>query len=141
MTIMKVHTTIYTDTFIEVAEDSTATASVVPPLKGDKKTAANMQFELISRNPYQYTSDDVLFRIFAEKKDLTEDELEAARKEFFSKGQACLRASPLPKTYGWGIHHNHEGKIALYGLETETYEKLQNDGTVKCVKAMRSSKG
>ncbi|HEV7383109.1 MAG TPA: DUF6157 family protein, partial [Dyadobacter sp.] len=106
----------------------------------DKKTIANMQFDLISRHPYQFTSDEVLFKIFAEKKDLTESELEEARKEFFSKGQACLRASPLPKQYGWGIHHDHEGKVAMYGVGTDKYENLKNDSAIKTVKAMRSSK-
>lgn len=137
---MKVHTTNYANTFIEVAEDSTASGSEVPPVKGDKKTIANMQFELISRHPYQFTSDEILFKIFAEKKDLSESELDKARKEFFSKGQACLRASPLPKKYGWGIHHDNEGKVAMYGLETENYEKLKNDKTIRTVKAMRSAK-
>lgn len=137
---MKVHTTNYTDTFIEVAEDSTVSGSEVPPVKGDKKTIANMQFDLISRHPYQFTSDDILFKIFAEKKDLTESELEEARKEFFSKGQACLRASPLPKKYGWGIHHDHEAKVAVYGLGTDEYEKFRNDQNIATVKAMRSAK-
>jgi hypothetical protein len=137
---MKVHTTNYTDTFIEVAEDSKASGSEIPPVKGDKKTIANMQFDLISRHPYQFTSDEVLFKIFAEKKDLTESELEEARKEFFSKGQACLRASPLPKQYGWGIHHDHKGKVAMYGVGTDKYENLKNDSAIKTVKAMRSSK-
>ena len=50
-----------------------------------------MQFEMISKNPYKYTSDEILFQVFAEKNDLTESEREEARAQFFSKGQACLR--------------------------------------------------
>lgn len=137
---MKTHTTNYYDTFIEIASDSTATRGEVPPLKGDNKTVANIQFEMISKHPYKYTSDDVLFQVFADKNDLTAAEYEEARTQFFSKGQACLRASPLTKRYGWGVHSNHEGKIALYASDSPEYEQLANDGNLKVVKAMKSGK-
>jgi Family of unknown function (DUF6157) len=135
---MKTHTTNYTDTFIEIADDCPTTLGEIPPLKGDKKTVANIQFEILSKNPYRYTSDDVLFQVFAEKNDLTESEYEKARAEFFSKGQPCFRASPLTKRYGWGIHNNEEGKIALFGCETKEYEQIS--AKIKTVQAMKSSK-
>lgn len=119
---MNGYTTNYINTFIQTADDSPAVSGEVPPLKGDKKTAANIQFELISKHPYKYTSDDVLFQVYANKNDLTKAEYKSEREKFFSKGQPCLRASPLTKRYGWGIHSNAEGRIALYGVETETYK-------------------
>ena len=137
---MKIHTTNYQNTFIEVADDSPASQGQVPPLKGESKTAAGIQFEMISKNPYKYTSDDVLFHVFAERKELTEKELEEARKQFFSKGQACMRASPLTKRYGWGIHNNDEGKVAVFAVESDSYEKLKNDKNLKTVKAMKSGR-
>jgi len=137
---MKIHTTNYQNTFIEVADDSPAAQGQVPPLKGESKTAAGIQFEMISKNPYKYTSDDVLFHVFAERKELTEKELEEARKQFFSKGQACMRASPLTKRYGWGIHNNDEGKVAVFAVESDSYEKLKNDKNLKTVKAMKSGR-
>ena len=137
---MKVHTTNYYDTFIEVADDSPATSGEIPPLKGENKTAANIQFEMISKHPYKYTSDDVIFEVYAVKNDLTKDERKPAREAFFSKGQACLRASPLAKRYGWGIHSNAEGRVALFGCETEEYGQFAKDKEMKVLKAMRSSK-
>ncbi len=137
---MKVHTTNYETTFIAIADDCPANAGEMPPIKGDTKSVANTQFEILRKNPYKFTSDDVLFQTFAERKDLTENELTQAREEYFSKEQACFRASPLTKRYGWGVHHNEEGKIAMYGCETPEYEKFMNDKNVKVVKAMRSSK-
>lgn len=62
------------------------------------------------------------------------------REKFFSKGQACFRASPLTKRYGFGVHSDDEGKIALYGIETKEYAKFVKDKTVKKVRAMRSKK-
>ncbi len=137
---MKMHTTNYTNTFIASAKDCPATIGEVPPLKGDKKTVANLQFALISKNPYAYTSDDVFFQVFADRNDLTQAEYKEARQKFFSKGQPCFRASPLTKRYGWGVHSDPEGRIALYGCETDQYEKLSSDKTLKVVKAMKSGK-
>ncbi len=137
---MKTHTTNYINTFIEIAADCPLESGEVPPLKGENKTAANIQFEMIIKNPYKYTSDDVLFQVYADKKDLTKEEYEEARTQFFSKGQPCFRASPLTKRYGWGLHSNHEGKIALYASGTAEYERLANDKSLTVVKAMRSSR-
>jgi len=137
---MKVHTTNYENTFIKTAEDCPVVMGEIPKMKGDTKTIAAIQFEIISRNPYKFTSDDVLFQVYADKNDLTKSELEAGKEQFFSKGQACLRASPLTKRHGWGIHNDENGKIALYGMETPEYEKFSNDKNLKIVKAMRSSK-
>ncbi len=136
---MKVHTTNYFDTFIEVAEDTKADAGTPPPSK-DKKTVAEMQYELISKSPYKFTSDDVFFQVFAERNDLTKGEYKQAREQFFSKGQPCFRASPLTKTYGFGVHSDSAGKVALFGMETENYQQFVADSNVKKLKAMKSSK-
>jgi hypothetical protein len=140
MTDKKIHTTNYFDTFIEVAEDTRSDHGTTPPSKGDNKTIAEMQFELIAKNPYKFTSDDILFQVFADRNDLTKAEQKKAREEFFSKGQACLRASPLTKSYGFGVHFDSNGKVALYGVETSEYQKFMENNRIKKVKAMRSSK-
>lgn len=137
---MKQHTTNYFNTLIEVADDCPVAAAQVPSSKGDIKTAAQLQYELVSKHPYQYTSDDVLFQVYARRNDLTPSAYKAAREAFFSKGQPCLRASPLTKRYGFGVHADKNGKIALYGVETSYYAQLLQDETVKKVKAMRTSK-
>jgi hypothetical protein len=107
---MKNHTTNYQNTFIEVAEDSTVNTAEMPPVKGDKKSAANHQFELLYENPYQYTSDDVFFQVYAIRKELLPTDLETERANFFSKGQPYFQASPLTKRYGWGIHSDETVK-------------------------------
>jgi hypothetical protein len=82
----------------------------------------------------------VIFAAYADRNELIESELEDARQQFFSKGQACMRASPLTKRYGWGVHNNAEGKIAIYGLGTEEYEKFTTAEGVKVVRGMRSKR-
>jgi len=137
---MKVHTTNYSDTFIAVADDCPAASGEIPPTKNGVRTAASIQFDILSRNPYKFTSDDVLFQVYAERNDLTASELQTARTQFFSKGQPCFRASPLLKRYGWGIHSDNEGKIALFGCETPEYKTLSTAKNLKILKAMKSSK-
>lgn len=134
------HTTNYFNTFIEVAEDCPVAAAEVPPQKGEAKTVANLHFEMIAENPYKFTSDEVIFAAFAAKNGLTSN-LQQERDLFFSKGQACLRASPLGKRYGWGIHHDAAGKVAVYPIGSEEYERFLKDEKWKRVKAMRSKRG
>ena len=97
-----------------------------------------MQYELIVEHPYQYTQEDVLFKVFAIRNKIAKKDLKNERERFFSKGQPCLRCSPLGKRYGWGIHCNELGKVALFAMESKEYKKLVNDKTIKHIKAMRS---
>jgi hypothetical protein len=137
---MKSHSTNYFNTFIEVAPDCPVLEAETPIAKNDKPTVASMQFDMVVNNPYKYTSDDIIFQVFADRKDITESEREEARQQFFSKGQPCLRASPLTKRYGWGVHSNAEGKVAIYNMNTDEYEKFVNDDSIAKVKAMKSKR-
>ena len=136
---MKVHSTNYFNTFIEVAEDTKVSCGTRPPTK-DKKSVAKTHYDLIAENPYSYTSDDIIFQVYADKNDLTKAEYEQAREQFFSKGQPCFRTSPLTKTYGFGIHSDSNGKVALCGMETEEYQKFLTNPKIRKLKAMKSSK-
>ena len=136
---MKQHTTNYINTFIQIAEDCPVSQSQIPPEKKEK-TLANLQYEQISKNPYQYSSDDIIFECYAFKNDIPESEKQDERYIYFSKGQACLRSSPLAKRYGFGIHHNKEGKVAIYPVESKEYQNLLNDPSITKTKAMRSKR-
>lgn len=133
---MKVHTTNYFDTFIEVADDTKVNFGTKPPIR-DKKSIAEMQYEILANNPYKFTSDDIFFQVFADRNGLTKAEYKQARQQFFSKGQPCFRASPLTKTCGFGVHSDSNGKVAIFGIETDEYQKFLADTKIKKVKAMR----
>ena len=137
---MKTHTTNYFNTFIAVADDCPVLSGIEPQIKDDAKTVANLQFALLNGNPYKYTSDELIFRVHAIRKGISESELPEQRELFFSKGQPCLRSSPLTKRYGWGIHCDSDARVALYGLGTSEYEHFANQQGVSFVKAMRSKK-
>ncbi len=95
---------------------------------------------MIGGNPYQYSSDDVIFSVYEVKNNINNKELDKEREKFFLKGQPCFRSSPLAKRYGWGVHNNPEGKIAIYAVETEEYKKLSKDKNLKHLKAMRTKR-
>jgi len=129
---MKQFTTNYTDTFIEISEDCPATVGLVPPDK-TPKTAARAEYEMLSGNPYRYTSDDVIYMTKGSPKGI-------AREAFFSKGQPCFRASALARRYGWGVHSDGEGRIAIYAMDSDEYLRLSTDENIRHIHAMRQSR-
>ena len=133
-------TTNYWNTFIEVADDCPAAAGEQPSTTRATPTVAVLQYQLIAEHPYELTSDDVLFEVFARRGDVPAQGRAAAREQFFAKSQACLRASPLPKRHGWGIHHDEDGKVAVHGVDTADYRRLRDDPSLTHVKAMRSAR-
>ena len=133
MPAARTHTTNYTDTFIAVAPDTRAVTSSVPPVK-DTPTVARIQYEMLVDAPYVHTSDDVVHASQGERRGIS-------REDFFAKGQPCLRTSPLVKTYGWGLHHDAEGRVALYPVESSEYRELAARDDLKQLQGMRSSRG
>lgn len=135
---MSAHTTNYAETFIEVAEDCPADHAQEPPLT-DSPTVAALHFRLIAEAPYTRTSDDVIFETWALRQGVDPHDADA-RAQFFSKGQPCLRSSPLGKRYGWGTHHDAEGRVALVPRESDEYARLAADPALKHTRAMRSKR-
>ncbi|MDO5739047.1 MAG: DUF6157 family protein [Ornithinimicrobium sp.] len=132
------HSTNYVNTLITVAPDTKAVEATQPP--AGKGSVAELQFEMMHGHDYEFTSDDVIFSVFADRRSIAADDRKPAREEFFSKGQACLRTSPLAKTYGWGIHADAHSRVALVPMGTDRYDSLMNDDTTVKRAAMKSSR-
>lgn len=136
-----------TDTFIAVADDCRASKGTPPPIKQENPSVAARMYQLIAGHPYEFTSGDVIFTVFADRHGITADDRVSARVRFYSRPQACLRASDLGKRYGWGIHADGRGRIALYGVETAAYEEFvsgqrcgESGEPITLTKAMRGSR-
>lgn len=157
------HTTNYFDTFIAVAEDCPVEHAEEPPrapvmeqrgphdgehsvhpsrdatqTTGRPPTIAALHYEMIAQNPYGMTSDDIVFETHARRACISDADRDVAREAFFAKGQPCLRSSPLGKRYGWGLHHDAQGRVALYPLDSEEYARLAADHDLAQTRAMRS---
>ncbi len=137
---MATHTTDYTDTFIRVAEDCPVRKAEVPADKAAGATVASQQFALLHDHPYRLTSDDVTFEVYAERNGVPASERAEARERFFSKGQPCLRSSPLAKRYGFGFHFDAKGRVALVPSGTAEYTAFCNDPQWTQLKAMRNKR-
>lgn len=129
---MAVHTTDYRSTFISVAPDCPVDIGVEPPLK-DPRTIARIQYDLLVARPYSLTSDEIVYASNGERRGIPRD-------EFFSTGQACLRASPLTKRYGWGLHFDEYGRVGMYPVGSTEYERHATDPNLTQLAAMRSAK-
>ncbi|MFT4415783.1 DUF6157 family protein [Fredinandcohnia humi] len=130
----------YINTFITVSEDSPATSAVIPLPRNNKPTIASIEHEIISNNPYKFTQEDVQFKTYLLKNEIVSHDLVELREQFFLKPKACFRASPLVKKYGWGIHYNDQGKIALYGITSEEYNEFLTSDNIRILKGMRSKR-
>lgn len=138
----------YYGTFISVAEDCPVDEAKVPQPRGQAKTVAMLQFEMLHEHPFEHTQEDVLFEVWLARQitsgsieeQLADDEVADLRQQFFAKGQPCLRASPLTKTHGWGVLFDTEGRAALFPVESDEYRAHAADSSLKQLKAMRSKR-
>lgn len=133
----------YTDTFITVAADCPASRGVVPKGRGERKSIAQIQYELLAAHPYRYTQADLIFEVHVRHKGVPAAEVAARgaeiRAELLAKPHPCLRASPLPKTYGWGVHYDGAGRIAVVAVESDAYRTFERaEGGATVVPAMRN---
>jgi hypothetical protein len=132
------------DQFIEIAPDCQLKVAVVPVDGGAKRTIASIEYELLAENPYVYTLAELQFIVSARRNEISDEDLIAQRQAlwdaFFSKPHACMRASALTKKFGWGVHYDKQGKIALYAVESEEYQRFVKDGSIKKYFAMRSKR-
>lgn len=130
----------YYDTFIAVAEDCPRTSGTAPG-EGAAPSVAAAQYALVADAPYVHDQNDVLYAASVRGgalDDLDDEARAAARDAWFARPQACFRASPLAKTHGWGVHADARGRIALYGVGTEEYDRLAADPGLRQLRAMRS---
>ncbi len=135
----------YRDTFITVATDCPVDEATTPHPHRGRPTVATIQYELLADAAYTITQEDVLFLTYLAKQEINPgklDDREQLRAEYFAVPRACLRASPLPKQFGWGIHFDGDGRAALHGVGSARYLHLSSgsvDGPT-VVPAMRTSR-
>jgi hypothetical protein len=128
------------NTLIEVADDCPTNTAQVPQARGGKKTKAAVEYEILVKHPYSRSEEDIAFETYAVLHDIPKANWPKERKKFLSKGHPHLRVSPLAKRYGWGLHNDGAGKIALIAVESSRYKQLLGDPHTTKVKAFRSTR-
>jgi hypothetical protein len=135
----------YHDTFIQVAPDCPVSEALVPTGKREARSIPQIEYELLAAHPYTFTQEELLFAVHVRRQGISQTELTSRRaalwEEFFGKSRACLRASMLPKKYGWGLHFDAQGRIALVAVESKEYRGFRAGKGVRTVlTAMRNKR-
>ena len=130
-------TTNYRQTFITASPDCPVTQAQREPRAG---TVAALQLKLLLAAPYTRTSDDLLFEVHAIRHGIAPADLSDARRAFETKSKACLRASPLVKTHGWGLHHDKDSQVAAIAIDDPAYARLAAEPKLKVVAGMRNAR-
>lgn len=135
-----------TNTFVLVAPDCPVSTARVPTLRGATPTIALIQYELLMAQPYTLILEDLIVATHVRRAGLSDAEANARPAEIravlFAKPHPCMQASPLPKTYGWGVHHDEAGRMALFGVESAEYHRFASGAIegVELVSALRSKR-
>ncbi len=103
---------------------------------------ASTQYAMLAAAPGRWTQEDVLLAFSPQVRghDVSESDLSKLREEYFTRPRACLRASPLPKTFGWGLHYDADGRITLHAVDSLEYAQLSIDPSLTQLRAMHSSR-
>lgn len=125
----------YFNTFVTVAPDCPADAGIAP---GQSRSIAGFEYMLLMANPYRLTGEDLILAVHARHKGIADADIARFKISLFSRPHPCLRASMLPKRYGWGAHYDAHGRIALYGVETDAYRQLTSQPDITVIPAMRN---
>ncbi len=114
---------------ITIASDSDATHAIVPPAH-ESKTIHRIGYEVLTENPYRFTEPEFQHEVHVVRRGRPDLRIESYN----------IRRSPLAKQFGWGIHRDANGKLALIACESEEYQRLLADPKVKKTPAFRSAR-
>jgi hypothetical protein len=129
-----------------VALDCPAATATPPPPGRRGRSVAEVQYELLCEEPFRWTENEVLFESWWRRQpaaaSASEAEKESVRAEWLRGSRPCLRASPLPQRYGWGLVFDAEDRVALCAVESEAYRTLAaGQGGVEVQRSFRRSRG
>ncbi len=130
----------YYSTLILISDDSPVQESKSPVVPEKKKTIAAIEYELLMDKPGYYTQDELQFEVHMKHKEIPEVQREEEKVRFFAKSRACMRASALPKRYGWGVYFDQEGRMELVPVESTEYQEMKHRDDLKMIKAMKSKR-
>lgn len=119
---------LYEEELIEVPDDSPTNHAIEPPKDNKlKPNVARVEYEVLKENPYKFNEKEFHYEVLIVRQN------KSIKYQLWN-----IKRSNLVKKYGWGIHKNKQGKLALVPMESDMYKKLQK--SIKCTKGFRSSK-
>lgn len=99
---------------------------------------AGLEHALLSAHPYCYTPPNLMLEVQRRHKQVRAADLPSFRAWLHAKPQPCMRLSMLPKRWGWGIHFDELGCMAIYGAETSDYRNFAMRSDLRVMSARPS---
>jgi hypothetical protein len=131
----------YAETLIAVAGDRRAATGAIPPERAAGPTVASTQYAILTAaRTVGRRGRSARILSAGSPHDVSETEFSRLREEYFARPRACLRASPLSKTFGWGVHFDADGRVTLHAVDSPEYAQLSIDPSLTQLRAMRSSR-
>ncbi|WP_222433376.1 DUF6157 family protein [Vibrio cyclitrophicus] len=96
---------------ILISQDTIATQSEIPP-ESDAITC--IVYEVLTENPYRFTEPELHCEVHYERRGM----------HHLKIGSYSIKRSNLLKKYGWGIHKDSDGRLALVASDTDKYVRL-----------------
>ncbi|MDP9484282.1 MAG: DUF6157 family protein [Actinomycetota bacterium] len=112
------------NTFIRKAPDSEARRGIVP----NSGTIPALFHTVLRDEPYRHDERELQRKVHHEMRRRPDLRIENYN----------IRRSDLLKKLGWGLHADGDGKLAIYGCETEEYRRLASSSTLRVVDAFRT---
>jgi hypothetical protein len=112
---------------IEVAEDYQEKYAQEPPNR-NPKTISRIEYELLVENPYKYTERELFHEVHVVYRGRPDLKIDSYN----------IKRSTLVQSFGWGLHRNDQGKLALVAFESDRYKMLQN--LIKRTKSYRKNR-
>ena len=113
---------------VVVALDCPTDEAVAPPPGRRGPSVAEVQHAMLTAEPFRWTENEVLFESWWRRQDVattaSDAEKEQARALWSQGSRPCLRASPLPQRYGWGLLFDEDDRVALCAVESDEYRSL-----------------
>jgi hypothetical protein len=100
---------------ILVAEYCPVSKSQIPPFENDRKSIARIGYEILIEEPYKYTESEFFHELHFVRRN---------RPDLINKTYN-IKLSLLVTMYGWGVHSNKQGKLALIPMESDEYKLLK----------------
>lgn len=113
--------------FITISEDSDVDRSIIP---GPKRTIAKIKYEILIENPYKFTERQLFYEVHVVHRKRNDLKIDSYQ----------IKRSPLVQKFGWGIHADNEGRLALVAKESSIYSKLIANDNIKKIKAYKRKK-
>jgi hypothetical protein len=104
------------EALIVVAEDCRADRAIIP-LIGLKKSIARIRYEVLIENPYRYSENELFQEVHYVRRNRRDLKISSY----------SIKRSKLCQNFGWGIHRNNDGKLALVAMDSDMYQYLKRN--------------